>query len=87
MSDKGIIIPEKKLIDITDIYDQRSRKKKELEFYTIEMEKLMQKLARINHEIGVTETIISLIEQETVLDFKESIEEKRKLLKDNWLFK
>ena len=83
MSDKGIIIPEKKLIDITDIYDQRSRKKKELEFYTIEMEKLMQKLARINHEIGVTETIISLIEQETVLDFKESIEEKRKLLKDN----
>jgi len=87
MSDKGIIIPEKKLIDITDIYDQRSRKKKELEFYTIEMEKLMQKLARLNHEIGVTETIISLIEQETVLDFKESIEEKRKLLKDNWLFK
>ena len=46
------------------------------------MEKLMQKLARLNHEIGVTETIISLIEQETVLDFKESIEEKRKLLKD-----
>ena len=83
MSDKGIIIPEKKLIDITDIYDQRSRKKKELEFYTIEMEKLMQKLARLNHEIGVTETIISLIEQETVLDFKESIEGKRKLLKDN----
>ena len=42
----------------------------------------MQKLARLNHEIGVTETIISLIEQETVLDFKESIEEKRKLLKE-----
>tara|TARA_B100000768_G_scaffold130332_1_gene120930 strand:- start:7113 stop:7364 length:252 start_codon:yes stop_codon:yes gene_type:complete len=83
MSDNGIIIPQKKLIDITDIYDQRNRKKKELEFYTTEMEKLMRKLARLNHEIGVTETIISLIEQETVLDLKETIEEKRKLLKDD----
>lgn len=83
MSDNSIIIPQKKLIDITDIYDQRTRKKKELKFYTNEMEKLMQKLARLNHEIGVTETIISLIEQETVLDLKETIEEKRKLLKDD----
>lgn len=80
---KGVIIPEPKLIDITDIYDQRTRKKQELEFYTNEMEKLMLKLARINHEIGVTETIISLIEQETVLDLSKSLKEKRKLLKDD----
>ena len=83
MSDNSIIIPQKKLIDITDIYDQRTRKKKELEFYTTEMDKLIRKLARLNHEIGVTETIISLIEQETVLDLKETIEEKRKLLKND----
>tara|TARA_R110002074_G_scaffold140592_1_gene286779 strand:- start:6458 stop:6706 length:249 start_codon:yes stop_codon:yes gene_type:complete len=79
---KSVIIPEPKLIDITDIYDQRARKKQELEFYTKEMNKLMTKLGKIQHEIGVTETIISLIERESVLDLTEAIKEKRNLAID-----
>lgn len=67
------------LIDITDIYEHRARKKKELEFYSKELEKLHARLALINREIGVTETIITLIEREEILDLQEAIKEKKKL--------
>jgi len=69
----------KLIIDITDIYDQRDRKKKELKFYTLELEKLMAKLGMIQQDIGVTETIIRLIENEQILDLQEAIREKRRL--------
>ena len=72
----------KLIIDITDIYDQRDRKKKELKFYTVELEKLMAKLGMIQQDIGVTETIIRLIENEQILDLQEAIREKRKNLED-----
>jgi|TARA_A200000159_G_C7335319_1_gene344824 hypothetical protein len=72
----------KLIIDITDIYDQRDRKKKELKFYTVELEKLMAKLGMIQQDIGVTETIIRLIENEQILDLQEAIREKRKLTKE-----
>jgi hypothetical protein len=67
------------IIDITDIYEQRDRKKKELEFYNKELKKLMTRMGMLQHEIGVTETIIKLIENEQVLDLQEAIKEKRKL--------
>jgi hypothetical protein len=72
----------KLIIDITDIYDQRDRKKKELKFYTVELQKLMDKLGMIQQDIGVTETIIRLIENEQILDLQEAIREKRKLTKE-----
>lgn len=68
----------KLIIDITDIYDRRTRKKKELEFYTKELDKMMLRLSLIQHEIGVTETIITMIENEQIVDLRESIKEKRK---------
>jgi len=71
----------KLIIDITDIYDQRDRKKKELKFYTVELEKLMAKLGMIQQDIGVTETIIRLIENEQILDLQEAIREKKKINK------
>lgn len=71
--------PSKLIIDITDIYEQRDRKEKELEFYQEELEKLMMKMGMLQHEIGVTETIIRLIENEQVLDLQNAIKEKRKL--------
>lgn len=67
------------IIDITDIYEHRERKKKELEFYNKELEKLHARLSLINREIGVTETIITLIENEQILDLKEAIKEKKKI--------
>jgi len=71
----------KLIIDITDIYDQRARKRKELQFYTAELQKLMDKMGMLQHEIGVTETIIRLIENEQVMDIEEAIREKRKSIK------
>lgn len=72
----------KLIIDITDIYDQRARKKKELDFYTKELDKLMTKLGMIQQEIGVTETVIRLIENEQILDLQEAIRQKRRLEED-----
>lgn len=72
----------KLIIDITDIYDQRARKRKELDFYTVELEKLMAKLGMLQHEIGVTETIIRLIENEQILDLQQAIREKKDLGKN-----
>ena len=71
--------PSKLIIDITDIYEQRDRKEKELQFYQEELEKLMKKMGMLQHEIGVTETIIRLIENEQVLDLQNAIKEKRRL--------
>jgi hypothetical protein len=72
----------KLIIDISDIYDRRARKQKELDYYTKEIDKLMVKLGMIQHEIGVNETIIRLIENEQILDLQEAIREKRKNLED-----
>jgi len=69
----------KLIIDISDIYTQRDRKRKELEYYTIELDRLMSKLGMLQHEIGVNETIIRLIENEQILDLQEAVREKRKL--------
>lgn len=69
----------KLIIDITDIYDRRDRKKKELEFYQKELDKLIFKLGLIQQDIGTTETIIRMIENEQLIDLQEAIREKRKL--------
>lgn len=71
----------KLIIDITDIYEQREQKQRELEFYQVELEKLMVRMGMLQHEIGVTETIIRLIENEQVFDLQEAIKEKRRLQK------
>ena len=70
------------IIDITDIYDQRDRKRKELQYYTSELDKLVLKLGMLQQEVGVTETIIRLIENEQLLDLQDAIREKRKLNKE-----
>lgn len=70
----------KLIIDLNDVYDQRARKKKELDFYTKELDKCIKKLGLIHHEIGVNEAIIKLIENEQILDLQEAIREKRKEL-------
>ena len=70
----------KLIIDISDIYEQRAVKEKELEFYQTELEKLMFRLGMVQQEIGVTNTIIRLIENEQIIDLQEAINEKRSLL-------
>ena len=75
-----IEIPTPKLIiSLSDIYEKRALKEKELEFYQIELEKLMFKLGMVQQEIGTTNTIIKMIENEQVLDLKDAIREKKTL--------
>ena len=71
---------KKFIININDLYNEKERKQKELEFYQGELDKLMLKLGMLQHEIGVTETIIQMIEGEYLVDLKEAIE-KRKIIK------
>jgi len=52
---------KKFIINISDLYDEKDRKEKELQFYTKELDKLMLRLGMLQHEIGVTETIINMI--------------------------
>ena len=42
----------------------------------------MLKLGMLQQEVGVTETIIRLIENEQILDLQDAIREKKKLQKD-----
>ncbi len=71
---------KKFIININDLYDEKERKQKELAFYQGELDKLMLRLGMLQHEIGVTETIINMIEGEYLVDLKEAIE-KRKIIK------
>ena len=71
---------KKFIINISDLYDEKERKQKELEFYTDELNKLMLRLGMLQHEIGVTETIINMIEGEYLVDLKEAIK-KRQIIK------
>ena len=71
---------KKFIINISDLYDEKERKQKELEFYTEELDKLMLRLGMLQHEIGVTETIINMIEGEYLVDLKEAIK-KRQIIK------
>jgi len=70
----------KKFINnISDLYDEKERKQKELEFYTQELDKLMLRLGMLQHEIGVTETIINMIEGEYLVDLKQAIEQRKRI--------
>jgi|TARA_B110000444_G_scaffold256951_1_gene294405 hypothetical protein len=71
---------KKFIINISDLYDEKDRKEKELQFYTKELDKLMLRLGMLQHEIGVTETIINMIEGEYLVDLKEAIKA-RKIIK------
>ena len=85
---KKIIKPEeieveiaapKLIINLADIYEKRALKEKELIFYQKELEKLMFKLGMIQQEIGTTNTIIKMIENEQVFDLQDAIREKKTL--------
>ena len=51
-----------KIIQIADLIEEKLRKEQELEFYEKEMQKLLFRMSLVRHEIGLTETIIKMIE-------------------------
>ena len=76
MSEKG------KIFLITDIIEQKVRKERELEFYEQELEKLKEKMFWVKREIDLTNTIIRVIQEETVVDLVDGAERKL-LIKDD----
>lgn len=66
-----------KIILLSDIIEQKLRKEQELEFYQAELEKLQNKMFFLRKEIELTNTIINIIDQETVYDVKENMIERR----------
>ena len=67
---------EKKIILITDLVDQRLRKEQEIDYYEKELRKIEERLAYLYKEKTLTETILSIVQAETVVDIKEYIEAK-----------
>jgi prefoldin subunit 5 len=65
------------IIRLTDIYETRERKEKELAYYREQLEVLRQKMFFIQKDIDITNICIQLIENEKVLDIKKLVEEKR----------
>jgi hypothetical protein len=60
-----------KIILIQDIYDLRTRKQDELDFYHKELEKLQLKMNYLRIEMDLTNRIIDMIENEKIIDLKE----------------
>ena len=71
LTDKKLITPDdKKLILLDDVYEIRKQKEKELQYYQEQLEKLYEKMSFVKKEINLTETIIDMIETESVIDIK-----------------
>ena len=65
---------QNKLIFITDILATKLRKEKELEYYQEELEKLQKKMFFIQKDIEITNTIIKMIENESIYDVQENMD-------------
>jgi len=65
-----------KLILLSDIIEQKVRKERELDFYQKELEKLQEKMYWLRREIGLNETIIDIIKNDNIIDFKENMEKR-----------
>jgi len=68
---------EKKLILLTDYIEQKVRKEKELEYYLKQLDKLKQKVYYLNQEINLTNLIIDMVNNESVVDIREQLLEKQ----------
>ena len=64
---------ESNIIVIQDLLDTRARKEKELAFYQEELRKLQEKMHFIKLEIRLTSDIISMIENEKILEVSKKI--------------
>jgi len=63
------------IILISDLIEEKLRKEQELEFYEMEMQKLLTRMYYVRQEIGLTEVIIKMIEREQIPDILKNIKE------------
>lgn len=67
------------IIILSDIYNMRKQKEKELAYYETKLKELEGKLFWIRKEIQLTSVIIDIIEKEKVIDLQEYINTKSQL--------
>jgi hypothetical protein len=67
---------ESKIVMLTDIFEQKIRKEKELEFYQKELEKLQEKMYWLKREIDLNNTIIDIIKNDAIINLVDNVEEK-----------
>ena len=65
-----------KIILLDEIYEIRNRKDTKLKFYRKELELLMSKMNKVQSEINLTNKIIKIIEEESVIDIRNHIKVK-----------
>ncbi len=71
------MVDDRKIVLLTDFIEQKVRKEKELEYYTLQLEELQKKMFFLRKEIQLTNYIIEIVEQEKVIDIREYLEDKR----------
>lgn len=69
------------IILLSEIYDMRAEKEKELQFYEEKLQELQNKLFFVRKEIQLTNFIIDMIEKEKVIDLQEYIDRHNELPK------
>lgn len=67
---------QKRIILLEDFLEQRIRKEQELKFYEEELAKLQEKMFWVKREIDLTNTIIRVIKDESVVDLVTEAESK-----------
>ena len=62
---------EKSIVFITDLIENKVRKEREIEYYEEKLKEIEKKLFFLKKEQSVTETILDIIQNEKVLEFKQ----------------
>ena len=63
-----------KIIQIADLIEEKLSKEKELEFYEEELKKLHFRMSMVRQEIGLTETIIKMIQHDEIPNLLKNLE-------------
>ena len=62
---------EKSIVFITDLIENKLRKEREIEYFEENLKEIEKKLFFLKKEQSVTETILDIIQNEKVLEFKQ----------------
>ena len=62
---------DKSIVFITDLIESKVRKEREIQYYEDKLKEIEKKLFFLKKEQNVTETILDIIQNEKVLEFKQ----------------
>lgn len=62
-----------KIISLTDVLENKIVKEKELLYYREQLEEIQRKIAFLETDLNITKQIISLIEQEKIIEVDNSV--------------